>query len=82
MFISLVFAYLYIFMRMSILSICVSICLYTACLPGAPGSQKRAHSLLELELEVVLSHHGILGTEPGSPGRAVSCLSGPGKCIS
>lgn len=37
-------------------------------------SQKRAGALQDLELEMVVSHHLVLGTKPRAPTRAVSAL--------
>jgi hypothetical protein len=37
--------------------------------------QKRASDPLELELQMVVSHHGVLGTKPGSPTRAKELLA-------
>lgn len=37
--------------------------------------QEAFSSLLELELQVIQSHHGVLGTELGSPGRTGSAVS-------
>lgn len=45
------------------------------CVPGAHGGQKRVLDSLELELQMVVSCHRVLGTEPRSPGRAMSTLN-------
>ena len=45
------------------------------CLSATQCSQERALDPLELELEVVVSHHVLLGTEPGSFVKAASALS-------
>ena len=42
---------------MCITGICVHICLCTSCVFGACGGQKRALDALELELQMVVSHH-------------------------
>lgn len=46
---------------------CLLICLCTVCVPSA---QKRPEESdpLEVELKVVLGHHGLLGTKPRSFG--------------
>ena len=39
------------------------------------GSQKRGRSLLELELQTVVSRHGVLGIKSKSPKRLGSALN-------
>lgn len=38
-------------------------CMYTTCMPGARGGQKRMSDPLELELQMVESHHVVLGNK-------------------
>lgn len=38
-------------------SVCLHMCLYTICMFGACGGQKRVSGPVELELEKVVSHH-------------------------
>ena len=38
--------------------VCVYVCMYTTCMFGAHGSQKRVSDLLEVELQIVVSHQG------------------------
>ena len=39
------------------------------CVPSIQGGQKRVSDPLELELQMVVSYHVILGAEPVSPAR-------------
>jgi hypothetical protein len=43
--------------------------------PGANGGQKKILGPLELELQMIISYHEVLGIEPGSSGRASSALN-------
>lgn len=49
--------------------------MYTTYVVGASGGQKRALIPLELELQMLLSHQWLLGTEPRSAARAQSALN-------
>lgn len=49
------------------MSICLQVCLCTVYILGAHGDQKRVSDFLELELQIVVSHHAmlVLEIEPG-----------------
>jgi hypothetical protein len=63
------------------------VCMYVTCMPGALGAQKRASDLLELELQMVVSH--LVGA--GNLSLSHSCSHGmlsfavlgwnPGLCV-
>lgn len=44
------------------------------CVPGSGGDQKRVLMSLELELQMIVSHHVCVGMEPWSSGRSASAL--------
>lgn len=58
---------------------CMSSCLHkyvcTVCPPGIPRGQKKMLGLLELEVQTVVSQHGVMGTESMSPTRAASAVN-------
>lgn len=54
------------------MGISLHVCLYIVCTLGSCGSQERKLDVLGLELQVVISHYVVLGTEAGSFGRAAS----------
>lgn len=49
--------------------------MWTTCEPGALGGQKRMSDPLELELQMIMSHHKVLGIQPRSSERAVQALT-------
>jgi hypothetical protein len=66
--------------RLEVVVICVwvvyvYVCLCTMCVPGAHGGQKRAPDPLDLELEMVVMHHVVLGIKPGSFGRVAGAAA-------
>lgn len=48
---------------MCVLPACMYVCMYTTCMAGAQGCQKRVLGSLDLKLQVVVAAVWMLGTE-------------------
>lgn len=53
-------------------SACMFVCALCACVSGARRGQKRVPDPWELELQALMRHLWVLGTEPGSSKRAAN----------
>lgn len=66
-------------MNLNILPVCMYACMYIgmcfACVLVPVNARKRASDALKLEMQMVMSHHKVLGTEPRSTTRATSTLN-------
>lgn len=67
--------FLYVFHVWMYIYVCMCVCV--PCLHSACGRQKGASKHLELELQMVLSCHWLLGTVSGSSAKLVKLLSSP-----
>jgi hypothetical protein len=55
-------------------SVCIHVCMCTT-LSSVLQVKKRASCPLDLELQMVISHHWVLGIKPGSSARTANALN-------
>jgi hypothetical protein len=72
---SLMFMYFLKLFFVCIWVFCLQVFMCITCMPGACFSQQRTPGSLDLELQMFVSHHVVLGTKPGSNAREINALA-------